>query len=379
MIVICENCGQKYRIYPNRMPEPRMLLTCKSCSHSFKVEREEEKAFEFEENQTEAPPKIGQTEVPENKTQSFDELKLSQKSFLQRLKNPGLRIKMLLLFFLIPTILIVVASFLYLSQLNVLSSRLTGESLVMATDMTEDIVANRAQTVASQTRSFLLTHPHMKKAFFNYNMQFRQVALQKIGLTGYTSLYEIPKKGAKWRTWIHLNPNMVGVDIQSLKGVIGEDFNAFYKIITAVRNGKPSKGFYTGKDANGKIREHYIVCIPVEGTPFVIMAVSYPQEFTQAVTFMQKRAEDIAAGIRNIVLGILAVTVVLIGFVVSLYGIRVSRRIQYLTNVTSRISIGDLDMTIKAKEEGDEIEELASAFGRMQESIRLSIDRLRRR
>jgi HAMP domain-containing protein len=343
------------------------------------VEREGGKAFEFEKNRTETLPKIGKIEVPENKTQSFDELNLSQKSFMQRLTNPSLRMKMLLLFFLIPTILIVVASLLYLSQLNVLSSRLTGESLVMATNMTEDIVANRAQTVASQTRSFLLTHPHMKKAFFNYNMQFRQVALQKIGLTGHTSLYEIPKEGDKWRTWIHPNPNIVGADIQSLKGVIGEDFNAFYKIITAVRNGKSSKGFYTGKDTQGKLREHYIVCIPVEGTPFVIMATSYPQEFTQAVTFTQKRAKDIAAGIRNIVLGILAVTVILIGIVVSLYGLRVSRRIRYLTDVSSRISIGDLDMTIKAKEEGDEIEELASAFGRMQESIRLSINRLRRR
>jgi HAMP domain-containing protein len=49
-----------------------------------------------------------------------------------------------------------------------------------------------------------------------------------------------------------------------------------------------------------------------------------------------------------------------------------------LTDVADRISIGELGMEVKTTSK-DEIGELAEAIARMQDSIRLSIERLRRR
>jgi methyl-accepting chemotaxis protein len=46
--------------------------------------------------------------------------------------------------------------------------------------------------------------------------------------------------------------------------------------------------------------------------------------------------------------------------------------------VAERISVGDLDIEIESTST-DEIGELSEAISRMQESIRLSIERLRRR
>jgi HAMP domain-containing protein len=46
--------------------------------------------------------------------------------------------------------------------------------------------------------------------------------------------------------------------------------------------------------------------------------------------------------------------------------------------VAERISVGEMDAEIKIKSR-DEIGDLAEAISRMQESIRLSIERLRRR
>jgi len=71
-------------------------------------------------------------------------------------------------------------------------------------------------------------------------------------------------------------------------------------------------------------------------------------------------------------------TLLLIGIIVSVYGQRLTGKIKSLTDVAERISIGDLGVEVETKSR-DEIGELAEAISRMQESIRLSIERLRRR
>jgi methyl-accepting chemotaxis protein len=70
--------------------------------------------------------------------------------------------------------------------------------------------------------------------------------------------------------------------------------------------------------------------------------------------------------------------VLLIGLIVSIYSHRLTTKIKSLTDVAERISIGDIGIEIKTKAR-DEIGELAEAISRMQESIRMSIERLRRR
>jgi HAMP domain-containing protein len=71
-------------------------------------------------------------------------------------------------------------------------------------------------------------------------------------------------------------------------------------------------------------------------------------------------------------------TLLLVGCVVLLYGQRLTSRIRSLTDVAERISVGDMDAEISIKSK-DEIGDLAEAINRMQASIRLSIERLRRR
>ena len=51
---------------------------------------------------------------------------------------------------------------------------------------------------------------------------------------------------------------------------------------------------------------------------------------------------------------------------------------EHLTDTADRISVGELDAEIEIKS-NDEIGELSEAIVRMQESIRLSIERLRKR
>jgi len=294
----------------------------------------------------------------------------------------GLRGKMFVLFFLIPITLIIAASLLYIWQLTTLSSGLAKGSTETIVKMTEQVVAERAREVASQCKVYLITHPELKKAFFNYDLKFKRIAVQKIGVTGYTALYEVPESDGIWRTWAHVDPNIIGVDMTTLKESLGEGFPSFWRISTSVKDGKElkeSKGYYKWRDANGTLRDKFMVNVPVEGTPYVLAATAYPDEFTEPVKFMQEGAALFALRTKNIVIGILGATLILIGFTVALYAYKLTAKIKYLTDVTDRISVGDLDAEITGIKSRDEIGELANAITRMQESIRLAIKRLRER
>jgi HAMP domain-containing protein len=122
-----------------------------------------------------------------------------------------------------------------------------------------------------------------------------------------------------------------------------------------------------------------MVCIPIEGTTYVLAATAPLEEFTEAAKFMQASAAQFALKTRNIVIGILAGTLILIGFTVALYGYKLTERIKSLTDVADRISTGDLDAKITVIGPRDEIGELAFAIKRMQESIRLAIKRMKER
>ena len=110
----------------------------------------------------------------------------------------------------------------------------------------------------------------------------------------------------------------------------------------------------------------------------MVAATTYMDEFTGPVKRMQARAKELTDRARLITWAVLGITLLLIGLIVSVYGHRLAGKIKSLTDVADRISVGELGMEVKTTSR-DEIGELAEAIARMQDSIRLSIERLRRR
>ena len=206
----------------------------------------------------------------------------------------GLRGKMFVLFFFIPIFLILVASLMYMRQLSTLSSHLAERSSATVTKVTEEVVAQRAKEVASQCKVYLITHPELKKAFFDFDLRFKRIAVQKIGVTGYTALYETAESDGVWRLWTHVNPNVVGIDTSTLKESIGDTFPGFWKIYTGVKGGKESRGYYKWRDVDGIVRDKFMVCVPIEGTPYVLAATAYMEEFTETAKSMQEGAAQFA-------------------------------------------------------------------------------------
>lgn len=374
MIVTCEKCGEKYQIDPAQIKGRTANFPCESCNNMITVTPPEGSPPKStpptkkpaKERREERPP-VPKAEEKEPKGIAS----ISQKI--------GLQAKMFILFFLVPIILILAASLLYIWQLNTLSDRLAKGSSEMVTHMSEDVILKRARAVASQAKLYLTTHPELKKNMFSYDSGFRAVALQKVGTEDYTALYEKPGKDGIWRTWVHVNPDIIGIDMSTLKGSLGEHFDGFWKIYTSIVERDETQGDYMWRDRDGTIRQKFMACVPVEGTPYVIAATTYTEEFTDPIQFMQDSADRLAVRTRNIIIGILVATLLLVGFIVFTYSYRLARKMKYLTDVTDRISVGDLDAEIVGIKSNDEIGELANAMKRMQASVRLAVQRLRER
>jgi len=384
MIVICEECGKKYRLDISKIKGGAARFKCRVCTHMIMVSKPQPASPAKAEAQlppTEKAAETAEKQVPTAAPDVALDRSAPERDRVRPVRKAGifkLRTKMLLLFLFVPLVFMIGASLLYLWQLEQNSTQLTQESTNIVNEMAEDKIADLSTAVAIQSRLYLLAHPELNKEDFMNDMGFKTLAVQKVGLTGYTALYEMPDSKNVWRTWAHVNPKIIGIDMSTLKKPLGRNFPGFWKIFSGVRGGKRSLGYYTWQDKDGKFRDKFMVCTPVAGTPFVVAATTYLDEFTGPIKLMKSRAEILTERTRLITFAILGGTLLLIGIIVSIYGHRLTGKIKSLTDVAERISIGDLGIEIETKSR-DEIGELAEAISRMQESIRLSIERLRRR
>jgi len=106
--------------------------------------------------------------------------------------------------------------------------------------------------------------------------------------------------------------------------------------------------------------------------------ISHLEDLTQPVTALKARSQSLAGQIKTTMAIILSSTLLIIGATVSIFACRLTARVRSLTDAADRISIGDLEVDIPVRSR-DEFGKLAEAISRMQDSIRLSIERLKRR
>jgi len=389
MIVICEECGKKYQIDAGKIRGKQARFTCKSCGNPVTVFKPEEPPAAVEpaaappsapeagfQNQATPAPEAGPEPPPaEDEKKGKKEKKRKEFSAPKRL---GLRAKMMVLFFVVPILCVAAAGWLYIQQLQNLSTFITAQSSDTVNKMAEEVISLKANTVARQCKIYFDANPNLTREQFDTHPEFRDIGVQKVGKTGYTGVYDLAEVDGGCRTWAHVNPKIIGVDMRKLKGSLGKNFGPFWKIWSGATREKASRGYYNWRDPDGKIRAKYAVCVPIEGTNFAVGATTYMDEFTMPVQRLQSETEQRTRATRNTIYFIVLATIVLIGVIVSLYGHKLTGRIRGLTDIADRISVGELDAEIEAHS-NDEIGDLGDAVSRMQDSIRLSIERLRKR
>ncbi len=387
LLVVCEKCGKEYKIDPSKLTEPETNIRCAECDSLIKVikPKTEKPLPPVEESAPAAPEaKDAASEpdpgpVPEEKPARKRAAPAPEPS-TGKTRIWGLRGRMFVLFLVIPIVLMMLAGAFYLWQLQQMERVFTQSSTQIVERLSSELMAESSRMVAKDVQTYFADQNHrlMNKEDLLRDFEFKMAGVQKVGMTGNTFVYAKPGEDGVWLIWAHANPKVVGKDIDVLKGQFKEGFSDFKKIITGVESGSTSAGHYEWTDSNNVKQKRFIVCTPVEGTNYVVVVSKPAAEFVRDVKRLQTRTDKVATQTRNAILIILGFTIVLIGAIVGVTSARLTKRIRTLTEATDSISTGDMETEIEV-DSNDELGDLAEAISRMQESIRLFLERAKRR
>jgi PAS domain S-box-containing protein len=240
----------------------------------------------------------------------------------------------------------------------------------------EDMVYQRAADVARQVQIYLAAHPELSGPQMSTSPEFASIALQTIGKTGYTFLYE--KQTGIMR--VHPNRDLINFDMHNWqkKGGVA----AWWTIFSASLDGSSSSGYYVWEEKDGTLTHKYMSLRPVEGTNYMIAATMYQDEFmvpsqgirdeisAAALSTSEYIAQQKAAMYRvfaGVIAGLLAIVAGLAFWLSRM----ITGPILALTNGSKIIAAGNFNHRVDVKT-GDEIEQLAEQYNSMASSLKES-------
>lgn len=408
MVIICEECGKVYKLDAEKIKKSikgdTAKIKCRICDHVIQLTLNEDDTFTMDSVKPDKQhdpvlDNISDNEIAEGdestgvQDQSIEEPQEESAAENETVKEDkkkerrkrqfvfGIRSKMLLMFLVIPVLLTIGLSVFSLKQIESLSSEITKESTGVVKELTEKIIIDQAKSVASQCSIFLKNNPDLNKDDFYHDLDFNRISIQKVGLKGYTALIELPTSDQSddyFMIWCHPDRKLLGKSLlNSFKENLGESFEDFKTIINKVRNGKGQFGYYKWTE-DGQLKDKFIAVEHIEQSKYIIISTTYIDDFTGPIIELQKKSIETTDKTRNINIVICSILILVIGLCIVIYGYSLSKSIGKLTDAADRISIGELDVNIKISS-NDEIGALAEAIIRMQDSLRFSIERLRKR
>jgi HAMP domain-containing protein len=288
--------------------------------------------------------------------------------------NGGLRIfPKLLLSIVVPTMVIIGAigliSYIHLQKMSVeVADRLSGNFVEIGKEQIKD----EASEVANEVRLFIRSHPGYSVEDLQKSDEFRKLATQRIGQTGYTALVE------KGTTRMIVHPDHALMDVIFKDEMLLKNPKSWRTFEPAFVQEVPKGDVHDWPDADGRVRQKYFYCLPIRDTKFIVVASTDMDELLTPLDNVRqtiKRSYRDTFFYTSLSSGLLVFVLILIVFSVTR---RLTHSITKLVAQAEAISLGNFDVELDIKSR-DEIGELAEAINRMRLSLRTAIDRLRRR
>ena len=258
------------------------------------------------------------------------------------------------------------------NSLNELGSASVKESTALLNKLGEQIIQEKAESVARQIEIYLEAHPGLSGASLTNNHRLQEIAVQRVGQTGYTAVHN--NKGINY---FHVNPKIVGINLHGLAGQLPD----FVKIMKEGLGG-PAEGYYNWKDVDGTIRQKYMFTTPVEGTSLIVAATTYIDEFGKPASAIMGKVGQMQStyGTRYnnrflIFLAVVIIVLVVLLVVIYKFSLSIVSPIRHLSEVADKISMGDLDAVVNIEGEG-EVAVLGESIERMRTSVKTAMDRL---
>jgi len=230
-------------------------------------------------------------------------------------------------------------------------------------------IRQKATDISNQVKIYLEAHRDIP---IKEMTGLREIAVQPVGETGYTLMYERETAIMLF----HVNNELIGFDMRNW----ADKLPAFWKIFEAGLSGETSSGYYDWEDADGNMRYKFMYVAPVEGTGYMIAATTYIDEFLKPSEEIRSsiRAAAIATSqyieqhinrIQNILIMVILGILIVVATLAFLLAKTFSRPILALTEGAKAVGQGKLNYRVNIKT-GDEIQELADQFNAM--AIRLN-------
>jgi serine phosphatase RsbU (regulator of sigma subunit) len=294
-----------------------------------------------------------------------------------------IRTKLLLAFLGLPVISLIIFGYFAFGDIRQIGSYALESSASLGDSAAQDsaralealgekIITQKAADVALQCRIFLDAHPGIRLDELRKREDFRKIAVQSVGKTGYTLVYDRQTGLMKF----HPNPEIVDFDLRQWRDKLPD----FWKIFEQTFNGSASSGYYDWPDVDGRIRRKFMSIVPVRDSMFMVAATTYIDEFSIPVKETKKRIDQATEKIkehvnetldgiyRNFFAFLLFLNLVVLGF--ALFVARmITRPILSLIRGAKAIGRGEIDHRVEVQT-GDELEELAAAFNRMTMDLR---------
>jgi two-component system, NarL family, sensor histidine kinase DegS len=238
----------------------------------------------------------------------------------------------------------------------------------------EEIIKQKSKDVAKQVEMYLESHPWMSMSEMRVNEELREIVVQPVGTTGYTTLID-PVDAT---IIIHKFPGQEK-NLDSLKDVLP----TFWALLKSSAGVEFTAGYYDWLEVDGSINQKYagIETINIyDGLSLNLWATTYIKEFSVPAALTEKEINAAIAesgaylkrnvlDIQNILLIIFTVLALIVTGLALLLSRVITRPIQALKKGAESIGHGDLDFELKIKNQ-DELGDLANSFNIMASDLK---------
>jgi PAS domain S-box-containing protein len=153
----------------------------------------------------------------------------------------------------------------------------------------EKIIQSKARDVAKRIEVYFRMNPNVDIKDMRKDHLFMELALQKVGITGYTSIYE----AGTWIFRVHPNQKLIDKNVSFL----AKDLPSWWAIVGATHAGDEVSGYYDWREPDGSIRKKYMTITPAKvhlnGKIMMVAATTYIDEFSTPIADMRKKADII--------------------------------------------------------------------------------------
>jgi signal transduction histidine kinase len=263
-----------------------------------------------------------------------------------------------------------------------LGERAIQDSTAHLNKLGEDSINQIAKSVAKHLELFFASHAPMNLQEMRNDEGLREIAVQPVGATGYTTLLD----SNDFIIIIHKYPEQEKY-LSSLKDTLP----SFWAVLMSSAGGKAISGYYDWLEVDGSIRQKYASIVPINnpnGDALTLWATTYIDEFSRPA---EETKKEINAAITDsgihinqnvsemqdafvIIFTVLVNLVIGIGLLLSRV---ITRPIFALKMGAEEIGKGKLDYKLEVKNK-DELGDLAASFNNMAAALKNNMEELKR-